>query len=102
MRCAILTGLWRDRAFRALGDGAVVALAWPLGMFREIFCRAARRATPSLFVHMSLGLGVILAACRSGLVWRALDPPPPAIFTPRFEPWLGLAAKAGHCCSTRC
>ena len=43
----------------------------------------------SVFVHMSLGLGVILLLVLR-LVWRALDPPPPAIRADRFEPWLGL------------
>ena len=44
---------------------------------------------------MALGLGV-LALVVFRLIWRALDPPPPAIHNARFDPWLGLAAKAGH------
>jgi cytochrome b561 len=71
-----------------------VALAWPLGMFRDYFPRGAA-LNADLFVHMSLGLGVVLLLVLR-LVWRALDPPPPAIRAERFEPWLGLAAKAGH------
>ena len=35
-------------------------------------------------------------AGRSGSSGARSIPPPPAIVTPRFEPWLGLAAKAGH------
>ena len=71
-----------------------VALAWPLGMFRDVFPRGAA-LNADLFVHMSLGLGVILLLALR-LAWRALDPPPPAVVAPRFEPWLGYAAKAGH------
>ena len=71
-----------------------VALAWPLGMFRDYFPRGAA-LNADLFVHMSLGLGVILLLVLR-LVWRALDPPPPAIAASRFEPWIGYAATAGH------
>jgi cytochrome b561 len=71
-----------------------VFVAWPLGMFREVFPRGAAREA-DLFVHMSLGLGVLLLLVLR-LVWRALDPPPPALQAPRFEPWLTYAAKAGH------
>jgi cytochrome b561 len=71
-----------------------VALAWPLGMFRDYFPRGAA-LNADLFVHMSLGLGVILLVVLR-LVWRALDPPPPAIRASRYEPWLGYAAQAGH------
>jgi len=63
-------------------------------MFRDYFPRGAA-LNADLFVHMSLGLGVVLLLVLR-LVWRALDPPPPAIRAERFEPWLGLAAKAGH------
>ena len=69
-------------------------VAWPLGMFRNVFPRGAARDA-DLFVHMSLGLGVLLLLVFQ-LAWRAFDPPPPAIVTPRFEPWLNYAAKAGH------
>jgi cytochrome b561 len=71
-----------------------VVLAWLLGQFRDVLPRGVAREG-ALFAHMSLGLGVILLLVLR-LVWRALDPSPPAILTPRFEPWLGLAAKAGH------
>jgi cytochrome b561 len=71
-----------------------VFVAWPLGMFREAFPRGATRDA-DLFVHMSLGLGVLLLLVLR-LVWRAIDPPPPAVAAPRFEPWLTYAAKAGH------
>ena len=72
----------------------LIALAWPLGMFRNYFPEGPQRDA-SVFVHMSIGLCVILLLVLR-LVWRALDPPPPAIRAERFEPWLGLAAKAGH------
>ena len=72
----------------------VVLLAWPLGQFREVFTRGAPRDA-GLSVHMALGLGVIILFVLR-LVWRALDPPPPAIQADRFEPWLGYAATAGH------
>jgi cytochrome b561 len=71
----------------------LIALAWPLGMLRNYFPEGTSR-NASVFVHMSLGLGVILLLVFR-LLWRALDPPPPAIRADRFEPWLGLAAKAG-------
>ena len=71
-----------------------VLLAWPLGQFREVFTRGAPRDA-GLSVHMALGLGVIILFVLR-LVWRALDPPPPAIQADRFEPWLGYAATAGH------
>jgi cytochrome b561 len=71
-----------------------VFVAWPLGMFRNVFARGAPR-DEDLFVHMSLGLGVLLLAIFR-LVWRMVDPPPPAVVAPRFEPWIGYAAKTGH------
>jgi cytochrome b561 len=71
-----------------------VLLAWPLGQFRDVFTRGAPRDA-GLSVHMALGLGVIILFVLR-LVWRALDPPPPAIQADRFEPWLGYAATAGH------
>ncbi|THD42697.1 MAG: cytochrome b [Bradyrhizobium sp.] len=71
-----------------------VFLAWPLGMFRNLAPRGAPRDT-DLFIHMTLGLGVLLLLVFR-LAWRALDPPPPAVVAPRFEPWIGYAAKAGH------
>ena len=71
-----------------------IVVAWLLGQFMNVFPRGAPRGG-ALFAHMSLGLGVIvLVALR--LAWRAVDPPPAAIEGDRFEPWLGLAAKAGH------
>jgi len=71
-----------------------VVLAWLLGQFRDVFPRGAARDA-SLFVHMSLGLSVILLLILR-LVWRAIDPPPPAVQAARFEPWLSYVAKAGH------
>ena len=71
-----------------------VFVAWPLGMFREAFPRGAARDA-DLFVHMSLGLGVLLLLALR-LIWRGLDPPPPAVTAPRFEPWLTYGANAGH------
>ena len=54
-----------------------VLLAWLLGQFRDVLPRGAARDL-GLSVHMALGLGVILLFVLR-LVWRALDPPPPAI-----------------------
>jgi cytochrome b561 len=71
-----------------------VLLAWLLGTFRGYFPRGEARDV-SISIHMALGLGV-LALVVFRLIWRALDPPPPAIHNARFDPWLGLAAKAGH------
>jgi cytochrome b561 len=93
---------WRNspQDFGALARSAhwatalFVFAAWPLGMFRNVFPRGAARDA-DLFVHMSLGLGVLLLLAFR-LAWRALDPAPPEVVTPRFEPWLGYAAKAGH------
>jgi len=72
----------------------LVVVAWLLGQFLDVFPRGPTRGD-ALFVHMTLGLAIVgLAVLR--LAWRALDPPPPALVGSRFEPWLGLAAKAGH------
>jgi cytochrome b561 len=71
-----------------------VLFAWLLGTFRGYFPRGEAR-DDSVAIHIALGLGVLtLVVFR--LIWRALDPPPPAIVNARFDPWLGLAAKAGH------
>jgi len=71
-----------------------IVLAWLLGQFRDVFPRGAAREA-ALFAHMSLGLAIVLLIVLR-LAWRAIDPPPPAIVSERFEPWLGLAAKGGH------
>ena len=64
-------GLRLGRALRALGDGAVRrSLAWPLGQFREVFPRGAA-LNADLFVHMSLGLGVILLLVLQARLARA-------------------------------
>jgi len=71
-----------------------IVAAWSLGQFRDLLPRGAARET-ALFAHISLGVAIfLLVALR--VLWRAFDPPPPAIVADRFEPWLGLGAKAGH------
>jgi cytochrome b561 len=71
-----------------------IAIAWPLGQFREVLPAGAARQAGQ-FAHVSLGLAVILLVALR-LFWRAFDPPPAAIEADRFEPWLGFAAKGGH------
>ena len=71
-----------------------VAAAWLLGTFMDVLPRGPARAG-GIFVHISLGLAV-LAFVVVRLGWRAVDAPPAAIVADRFEPWIGLAAKAGH------
>ena len=78
-----------------------VVLAWLLGQFRDVFPRGAARDA-SLFVHMALGLGVILLLVLR-LVWRALDPPPPAIARQAIRAVARpTPPRPGICCSTRC
>ena len=93
---------WRNSE-QAYGGVAVTAhwvtvvcviFAWGIGTFLGDFPRGPVR-DGALFVHMTLGL-TIFACLVIRLVWRFVDPPPPAIASPRFDPWLGLAAKAGH------
>jgi cytochrome b561 len=93
---------WRNSE-QAYGGVAVAAhwitvvcviFAWFIGTFLTDFARGAAR-DGALFVHMTLGL-TIFACLVIRLIWRFIDPPPPAIASPRFDPWLGLAAKAGH------
>lgn len=93
---------WRNSQ-QAYGGVAVTAhwvtvvcviFAWGIGTFLGDFPRGPVR-DGALFVHMTLGL-TIFACLVIRLVWRFIDPPPPSIPSARFDPWLGLAAKAGH------
>jgi cytochrome b561 len=89
---------WRNSE-QAYGGVAVTAhwvtvvcviFAWCIGTFLSDFARGPVR-DGALFVHMTLGL-TILACLVIRLVWRFVDPPPPAI----ASGWLGGAGKAGH------
>jgi cytochrome b561 len=71
-----------------------VLAAWLIGAFMDVLPRGPARGA-GIFVHMSLGLAILVLAVAR-LAWRHVDPPPPAIAAPGLEPWLGLAAKAGH------
>ncbi len=72
---------------------ALVALAWILGQFDDIFPKGAARAA-SLFVHNSAGLAVVgLLIAR--LLWRLADPPPPLEHTVLGE-WLDRLGRLTH------
>jgi cytochrome b561 len=77
---------------------ALVLVAWTLGVLGDEFPEGASRAS-ALFVHTSAGL-LIIALTVLRLVWRLLDPSPPAERTEfgewLFADWIGLGAKLAH------
>ena len=77
---------------------ALVLVAWTLGVLGDEFPEGASRAL-ALFVHTSAGL-LIIALTVLRLLWRLLDPSPPAERTEfgewLFADWIGLGAKLAH------
>jgi cytochrome b561 len=70
----------------------LIPLAWVLGVVVEELPRESRGSL--MFVHKSVGVA-ILALLVLRLLWRVTHAAPAAETTP-WEPWAGLAAKAGH------
>ena len=77
---------------------ALVLLAWALGVIGDELPEGASRAL-GLFIHASAGL-LIIALTVLRLVWRLVDPSPPAEKTEfgewLFADWMGLGAKLAH------
>ena len=70
----------------------VIPAAWVVGVMLENIPRESRGLP--MFMHKSVGV-LILALLALRLVWRLTHTAPATEKTP-FEPWAGLAAKAGH------
>ncbi|WP_333824797.1 cytochrome b [Pinisolibacter sp.] len=70
----------------------LIPLAWVIGVVAEDAARETRGTL--MFAHKSVGV-LILALLALRLLWRATHTAPETEKTP-FEPWAGLAAKAGH------
>lgn len=77
---------------------ALVLLAWTLGMLGDELPRGASRAL-GLYVHTTAGL-LVIALTVLRLLWRLVDPSPPAERTYfgewLFADWIGLGAKLAH------
>jgi len=77
---------------------ALVVLAWTLGVLGDEFPEGASRAL-ALYVHTSAGL-LVIALTVLRLLWRLVDPSPPAARTDfgdwLFADWIGLGAKLAH------
>ena len=77
---------------------ALVVLAWTLGVLGDEFPEDASRAM-ALYVHTSAGL-LVIALTVLRLLWRLVDPSPPAEKTDfgdwLFADWIGLGAKLAH------
>lgn len=70
----------------------LIPAAWVVGVMLENIPRESRGLP--MFMHKSVGV-LILALLALRLVWRLTHTAPATEKTP-FEPWAGLAAKAGH------
>jgi cytochrome b561 len=77
---------------------ALVLLAWTLGMLGDELPRGPSRAL-GLFIHTTAGL-LVIALTILRLLWRLVDPSPPAERTYfgewLFADWTGLGAKLAH------
>lgn len=83
-----------DAGTRALhwAMALLIPLAWVIAVAVEQLPRESRGSL--MFVHKSVGVAV-LALLVLRLLWRATHTAP-AVETTPWEPWAGLAAKAGH------
>ncbi len=70
----------------------LIPLDWALAVMREGFSKEVRPTF--MFYHKSIGL-LIVALLVLRILWRLTHTAPATEKTP-FEPWAGLAAKAGH------
>ena len=77
---------------------AFVVLAWTLGMLGDELPQGPSRAL-GLYVHTTAGL-LVIALTVLRLLWRLVDPSPPADRTYfgewLFADWVGLGAKLVH------
>lgn len=77
---------------------ALVLLAWALGMLGDELPKGSSREW-GLYVHTTAGL-LVIALTILRLVWRVVDPSPPAEKTEFGEwllvDWIGLGAKLAH------
>jgi cytochrome b561 len=77
---------------------ALVVVAWTLGILGDELPRGPSRAL-GLYVHTTAGL-LIIALTILRLLWRLVDPSPPAENTRfgewLFADWIGLGAKLAH------
>ncbi|MDK9695486.1 MAG: cytochrome b/b6 domain-containing protein [Siculibacillus sp.] len=83
-----------DAATKALhwSMALLIPLAWVIAIVLEQLPRESRG--PLMFFHKSVGV-TVLALLVLRLLWRATHTAPAGETTP-WEPWAGLAAKAGH------
>ena len=72
---------------------ALVIAAWLLGTFDDALPKGAPRAY-QLFVHMSVGLAILIAV-SARLLWKTFDPAPP-LEPSALGKWLDLAAHLAH------
>jgi cytochrome b561 len=70
----------------------LVVIAWVLGTFDDALPKGAPRAV-GLFVHISAGVA-ILVALVARVLWRMVDPPPPA--PAMLGAWLDTAGRLAH------
>jgi cytochrome b561 len=77
---------------------ALVILAWTLGMLGDELPRGPSRDL-GLYIHTTAGL-LVIALTILRLLWRLVDPSPPAEKTRfgewLFADWIGLGAKLAH------
>jgi len=93
-----------DRRYGAIALGlhwsavVLVILAWTLGVVGDDLPKGAARAL-GLQIHMLAGLLVVMVTVVR-LVWRQLDPSPPAeptqFGTWLFANWIGIGARFAH------
>ena len=80
------------------GAVALVLLAWTLGVLGDELPRGPTRAL-GLYIHVTAGLLIIVLTFLR-LLWRLVDPSPPAEKNEfgewLFADWIGLGAKLAH------
>jgi cytochrome b561 len=72
---------------------ALVIVAWVLGTFGDELPRGVARDF-GMFVHITAGLFIIVLLVAR-VLWRVLDPPPPAEITP-LGGWIEAVGKLTH------
>jgi cytochrome b561 len=72
---------------------ALVIVAWLSGMLNDAFPRGTARSV-GLFVHISMGLAIIVLVVAR-VLWRAGNPPPPPEMT-FLGKWADYSARVTH------